>query len=78
MNVIAILSTNLSTPRQSDEAYPPTAGTSKQTGCDRPAPIGYPRYLLEGLSIDEGCPKFGGRRGETPKSAPTRGVIMDR
>lgn len=37
MNVIAILSTNLSAPRQSDEAYPPTAGTSKQTGCDRPA-----------------------------------------
>ena len=78
MNDTAILSTNLSTARQSDEAYPPTAGTSKQTGCDRPSPIGYPTKIEAGLSIGGGCPKLGGRRGETPKSAPTRGVIMDR
>nr|DAW10049.1 MAG TPA: hypothetical protein [Caudoviricetes sp.] len=78
MNVISILSTNLSTCRQSDEASPPTAGTSGQTGCDRAAPIDNPRWIKEGLSIGEGCPKFGGRRGETPNSAPTRGVIMDR
>nr|DAF60996.1 MAG TPA: hypothetical protein [Podoviridae sp. ctlMy11] len=49
MNVIAILSTNLSTRRQSDKAYPPTAGTSKQTGCDRPALINNQRWIEAGL-----------------------------